>query len=355
MITIAIQPDRVVQPNGVRQSYSDRWFELAAEYGIATRKVDLYAPEPLKQIEGCDALMWRFGYNTPERPFAKRLVQAIEHGLGIPVFPSSRSAWHFEDKIAQAYLLGAAGIPTPRTWVFWTRADAEAFCAAATYPLVLKLAAGYRASNVRLLHSPEEARYWIARMFGSGVYELGRPAPKSPLERIYREARAAAKTLLRRDVAREKNELQRGYMYLQEFLPGNEFDTRVTVIGNRAFAYRRLNRPDDFRASGSGRPVWNPAEIDQQFVRIAFDVAQRLGTQSVAIDGLKRGREHVVGEISYTYVSWMVKECPGHWRLTGAPQTGGLEWVEGQVAPDDAIFTDFVAEVRAAQRTAGVA
>ena len=56
-------------------------------------------------------------------------------------------------------------------------------------------------------------------------------------------------------------ELQRDYLLVQEFLPGNGFDTRITVIGNRAFGFRRFNRPDDFRASGSGRIDWNPAAI----------------------------------------------------------------------------------------------
>ena len=359
MITIAIQPDRVVQPNGVRQSYSDRWIELAASEGVAVRTVDLYASDPLAQLAGCDALMWRFGYNAPERPFAKRLVQAVEHGLGIPVFPSTRSAWHFEDKIAQHYLLEAAGIPMPRTWVFWTRAAAQAFCRTAAYPLVLKLSTGYRSSNVRLLHSFEEAEYWIDLLFGPGTCELRKPPFAGLAGRIWQRSRSACKTLIGRD-GREKDELQRGYVYLQEFLPGNDFDTRVTVIGNRAFGYRRLNRPNDFRASGSGRPVWDPAEIDPQFVRLAFQVAQRLGTQSVAIDGLKRGHDHLIGEVSYTYVSWMVRECPGHWRLHGPPETGRLDWVAGNMAPDDAIFHDFVAEVRSTRllsrhRDAGVA
>ena len=64
MLTIAIQPDRVVQPNGVRQSYSDRWMELAAAQGIQERRVYLYESNPLAQLEGCDGLMWRFCFNA---------------------------------------------------------------------------------------------------------------------------------------------------------------------------------------------------------------------------------------------------------------------------------------------------
>jgi hypothetical protein len=149
-----------------------------------------------------------------------------------------------------------------------------------------------------------------------------------------------------------RSELQRGYFYAQEFLPGNDFDTRVTVIGNRAFAYRRMNRPGDFRASGSGRPNWDASLIDLQLVRLAFLTAQRLGTQSVAIDGMRRGDERLLGEVSYTYVSWMVRDCPGHWTLHGDPETGELEWVDGHMAPDDAIFEDFIAALRRRRQSA---
>jgi hypothetical protein len=46
-------------------------------------------------------------------------------------------------------------------------------------------------------------------------------------------------------------------------------------------------------------------------------------------------------------VSWTVRDCPGHWVLRGDPETGTMDWVEGHLAPDDAIFADFVASLRA--------
>ncbi len=81
--------------------------------------------------------MWRFDYVPPSLTFAKRLLPAIEQGLQIPVFPSWKSAWHFEDKIGQHYLLAAAGIPMPQTWVFWHLDDALEFCRQADYPVVM--------------------------------------------------------------------------------------------------------------------------------------------------------------------------------------------------------------------------
>ena len=48
-------------------------------------------------------------------------------------------------------------------------------------------------------------------------------------------------------------ESQRSYILWQEFIPDNQRDFRVTIIGRRyAFVFWRNNRPGDFRASGSG-------------------------------------------------------------------------------------------------------
>ena len=345
-ITIAIQPDHATHKNGEKQSFSSRWAVRAAETGVHVRAVDVYAPDFFQQLEGCNGFMWRFGYSPSPRLFAKRLLPAIEHGLGIPVFPSFETAWHFEDKIAQSYLLQAAGVPTPATWIFWDRARALDFCRSAAYPLVLKLSFGYQSSNVRLLHDMDEASRWIARLFGPGVTGLRPDAPA--VRETLRRAKGAVRHLRGESAIEdlEYSELQHGYFYVQEFLPGNEHDVRVTVIGNRAFAFRRFNRPGDFRASGSGRINWERDHIDEDGIRLAFKVARRLHTQSLAVDLLQRCGRKVLAEISYTYASWAVRDCPGHWTLQGDAGSGVLSWVEGRVHPEDAIFDDFVGRLR---------
>jgi hypothetical protein len=138
--------------------------------------------------------------------------------------------------------------------------------------------------------------------------------------------------------------LHRDYVLFQEFLSNNDHDTRVTVIGNRAFGFRRFNRPNDFRASGSGRIDWDQTRIDPEMVRLAFRTARKLRSQSLAVDGMyNAAREPVLVEISYYYEGWALAACPGHWALRGDdPETGRLEWVEGQVRPEDAILDDFL-------------
>jgi hypothetical protein len=342
---IAVQPDSQLLTSGRTQSFSERWAERLPALGHEVKQVDLFRADYLEQLGGCDGLMWWFAHLPFPRNFAKRLVAALEYGGQLPTFPNNATCWHFDDKVAQSYLLRAAGLPIPRTWIFWRREDALEFCRQARFPLVLKLAGGITSENVRLLRNVPEANRWIERLFGTGVTALNWPTFRTRAAMLAKVV-SVGKVLAsgRRPV--RKNEVQRGYFMVQEFLPGNEYDTRAVAIGNRGFAYRRFNRPDDFRASGSGLRDPDPTQIDLEMVRLAFKVAQSLGTQSIAVDGIYDKSERVLTEISYYYEGWILhEECPGHWVLHGTPEKGSLEWVAGASRPEDAILDDFLASL----------
>lgn len=348
MATIAIQPDNQPLMSGRTQSFSRAWTEALTAAGHDVRLVDAFGRGFFDSLQGCDGFMWWFAHLPLPRNFAKRLLPAVEHGLGIPVFPSWRTIWHFDDKVAQQYLLEAAGIPVPETHIFWRAADAAAFASAARYPLVIKLASGITSENVALLRSAADARYWIRRLFRHGAVTLRRGSLLVRPQTMGRRILNATRLVLTGTPPPlgERTDLQKGYLLVQEFLDGNAFDTRITVIGDRAFGFRRFNRPDDFRASGSGRIDWDPAAIAEDGVRLAFQVARTLGTQSVAVDVMRRDGRPVIGEISYYYEGWAVGDCPGHWKLARhLPLTAPLTWVPGQVKPEDAILDDFAGDV----------
>jgi hypothetical protein len=144
--------------------------------------------------------------------------------------------------------------------------------------------------------------------------------------------------------------LHYGYFYAQEFLPSNEFEISVIVVGNRAFAVRRFLQPGDFRTRGSsGRMDWDPEPIGEGAIRLAFHTARKLGAQTVALDVLHRDREPVVMELTANYASWVVRKCPGHWVLHGEPWSGSLEWAEGCTRAADAILEDFLDEMTASE------
>lgn len=343
---IAVAPDDYTAP-GKPPGYdaaSPRWRQFLEAAGCQVKEVDVRGPDILDQVAGCDGFMWRWAHFGGMRRIARRLLPVVEREMGIPVYPDQATCWHYDDKVAQALLFRALEIPSPVTRVFFRRDDALAWVREQTFPLVIKLAAGAGSRNVMLLRRREEAVREIERVFGKWTRALGSADRLSLLQRARHFVRQCVqgRPYLPHD---DGFDLQSGYALFQEFLPGNAFDTRITVIGQRAFAYRRFNRPNDFRASGSGLLDHDPAAIDENFVRLAFSASQKLGMQSCAIDGLSRGSRAVLGEVSYTYISGFVRDCPGHWELDGDPEIGRLVWVDGHMWPEQAQVEDFLPRV----------
>ncbi|NCA82672.1 MAG: hypothetical protein EOM72_07970 [Opitutae bacterium] len=336
------------EPDG----YAGRWETALQARGATVKRLDLLGPDPLGQVAGCDGVMWHwFHYPHEVRMAALPVLRVIEEQLRLPVFPDLATCWHYDDKIAQSHLLGALGIPIPRTWVFWREADALAWCGQANYPVVAKLSMGASSQNVRLIRDAAEAGAYVERCFsGSGI--VARPAlPNRWGLRLRRRLKNAVKRIGPAAAYVWANRFpamphptfwmpQKNCALFQEFLPGNEFDTRVTVIGDRAFAFRRFNRPNDFRASGSGNLQHDPSAVDLRCVSAAFAAAQRLKSQSMAFDFLFRGagQEPVVVEVSYCYADWAVERCPGHW-------DSQLQWHEGHLWPEEAHVEDFLKRV----------
>jgi len=111
MALVAVQSDYQLLTSGRYQSFSQRWIERLPALGHEAREVDLFLPDPLDQLAGCDGLMWWFAHRPFPRNFATRLVAALHHAQRFPTFPNHRTCWHFDDKVAQHYLLRAARLP----------------------------------------------------------------------------------------------------------------------------------------------------------------------------------------------------------------------------------------------------
>jgi glutathione synthase/RimK-type ligase-like ATP-grasp enzyme len=324
-------------------SYSNRWMEYCDEHGIPYRRVNCAHSDILGQLLSADGLLWHWNHHDPRQQlFARQLIKAAE-AMGLAVFPNTATCWHFDDKIAQKYLLEALGAPLVPTYVSYSLDEALEWIDKAVFPKVFKLRRGAGSTNVRLIRSAAEARTVARRAFAGGFQPVARYGNDSA--RRYRAARrkgdlVGALKRLPRTLAtiRQLNRaLGRdvGYVYFQDFIADNQFDTRVTIIGDRAFAYTRNVRPHDFRASGSGDVVYDLDRIHPDCVRIAFDVARKLGSQSLAFDFVLANGRPMIVEISYCFLAILVYRCTGHW-------TNTLKWCEGHMWPQDAILLDLL-------------
>ena len=130
-----------------------------------------------------------------------------------------------------------------------------------------------------------------------------------------------------------------GYVYFQDFIPNNNSDIRVFVVGNRCIAVRRMNRENDFRASGSGIIIYDKEQIDETCIKLAFKTNKRLQMQSVAFDFLRNPNgEWVISEISYCRDNKNHGHA-GYW-------TDDLQWHEcNNIDICDWIIEDVIAKI----------
>ena len=331
-------------------SFSDRWKERAGQLGVPFRVVDCLAARIVEDLKGCEALLWHWDLNSSAALLVARQIIRSAELMGLTVFPDFESCWHYDDKIAQKFLLDALDAPRVPTYVFFERAAALSWIAETRFPKVMKLSAGSGSTAVWLIHDRAEAERYCRKAFSNGFPSVpsyfadarNKVSHVRSLKEFTTKLRRMPRLLLDLHEARSLGRRERGYLYMQDFIPGNSCDTRITVIGNRAFGFRRKVRPGDFRASGSGNISYDPAEIAPETVSIAFGIARKLGARSLAFDFARDPeRGYVVLEMSYTYVSAAVARCPGHW-------DDALVWHEGSTWPEDAILDDVLSTCRAA-------
>jgi len=339
---IAIQPDDYTNPaTGKDDASSPRWAQLLQQAGHEVKWVDVRRADILEQIKDCDGFMWRHGHLPQHRQIARRLLPVIEKEMGIEVYPDQNTCWHYDDKLKQYYLLKAKGIAIPRTWIWFDYEQVLEWLKTAKFPMVIKLWSGAASQNVRLVEDENEAKIWVKRLFKEGLSSITDPYILRH-NSFYWRLRYCAKMMLKKRLADRPWELHKNYVLFQEFIADNSYDTRVVIIGNRAFAKRRYNRHNDFRASGSGNLDNDPMKIDPEAIQLAFRVSKLLKSQSLALDILRQDGEHLVAEISYTYPSWSQYECPGHWLLEGKD----IIWKTGHMWPEEAQIKDFLVRLK---------
>jgi glutathione synthase/RimK-type ligase-like ATP-grasp enzyme len=310
--------------------YSEGWIAYCDAQGIDYKLVDCYRDDIMEQLADCDALMWHFSHKSPKATkFAKELLYSIQ-ATGRKVFPDFRTVWHFDDKLGQKYLLEAAGIPHARAYAFYSKKEALAWAAGTSYPKVFKLRNGSSSDNVKLVRNQRAARRLISRAFGRGFKQYEGWNNLKERWRKFREGRKPLKEVFKgiarlfwpteyaRVTGREK-----GYVYFQDFVPDNEFDTRVFVIGHKAYAHTRKVRKNDFRASGSGEEYYERELISDEIMRLSFDTTEKLQAQCLVFDFVHTPENKpVVLEISYGTTFDGYVDCIGHFDKD-------LNWYDG--------------------------
>ncbi|MEZ9937558.1 RimK family alpha-L-glutamate ligase [Vibrio breoganii] len=323
-----------LESNNKTGFFTERWKNIAEEMGHEVVLVDFKDNDIISKLVACDACFWHFSHAEHPDYYLGKVITNTLSNSSCKSFPTFQDSWHFDDKIAQKYLLESINAPVPRSFVFYSFKEVNSFLKDADFPMVAKLKGGASSTNVKLLNNKTSAFWYSFISFYLGHRSINR---FSALRFSYGKLLASKTSILNfsKDLAKifvrspfEKyNGSQKGYILLQEFLPNNDFDQRVVVIGNRAFALIRYANENDFRASGTGNIEYDRTKIDMRCIEIAFEISSKLGTTCLAFDFLYGETQNpLIAEVSYGFHQDAYDDCQGYWKRD-------LTWIDKKVEP----------------------
>jgi glutathione synthase/RimK-type ligase-like ATP-grasp enzyme len=303
-----------------RGSFSEHWINYCEKNYINFKVIDCYSNTIIREVEDCDIILWHFHHGIFEdNLFAQKLLNALEVS-GKIVFPNFNTAFHFDDKIAQKYLLESINAPLVKSYVFYDKHKALKWVENKELPIVFKLRGGAGSSNVKLIKSHNKARAIIKKSFNKGHSQFDKLGYLKSQINKFRNNTISFKSLLkaplRAIIGTKFSKLQpreKGYVYFQKFIKGNDSDFRVIIIGDKAIAIKRMVLKNDFRASGSGKFYYDVNLFDIEIIKIAFNVSQTIKANCCAFDFVYDNATPLIVEISFGFANSGYDACPGYW------------------------------------------
>jgi len=283
------------------QSYVDACEAAGVDYVI----LDLLSENWYEEIKdaGVDGILVRIKGNIQEQKsmFDERLL-IINEDLGIPIYPSRKELFLYENKRMYAYWLKANNFPHAETYIFYDKLNALDFIKKAKLPLVFKTNGGASSSGVKIIRSKINARLIIHQIFGLfdprlslGKLNWGKigifPIPKFGMS-------------------------QKHYIIIQEFIP-IKWEWRIIKIDDSYFGHQKLLKGDF--ASGSDRVGW--VEPPHELLFLIKDLCEKGNFDSMAMDVLESlDGKFYINEIQSLFGSFLpyqmqIKGIPGRFVL----------------------------------------
>ena len=310
-------------------------YEQILDYNnIEYVRLDINDDNFWSEVKTLDLFLAKVDLFDDNLQLAEHIWRVVSEQLNIPCFPSMSTVWHYDNKVKQYYMLKNTDFRIAESFIYWNKKKALDWAENTSFPKVFKLKGGAGSSNVTLIRSNRHAKSIIKKSFGRGIHPyfydiFGKLksfnySPKKCLKYFVKP--------IYNKIVKKKDPFanylkHKNYVYFQEFYGGNDCDIRVAIVGDRAWAFKRFTRPNDFRASGSNNYDCRRSEMDMDIVKIAFDVSKQFNFQSMAYDFVydEKGKPIIV-EISYTYGDYP-EFSNGYWDRN-------LHWHDGSFVPE---------------------
>mgnify|MGYP003793132593 CR=1 FL=1 len=185
--------------------------------------------------------------------------------MGIPIYPSRKELFLYENKRMYEYWLTAHNFPHPPTFIYYTKKEALNHLKISKLPIVFKTNGGASSSGVRIIRNKYVAKSYIQKVFGyldsrlsMGKVHWGKkwifPVPKLGMA-------------------------QKHYVIMQDFIP-IKWEWRIIKIGNSYFGHQKLLKGEF--ASGSGRVGW--IAPPEKLLFMIKDLCEKGSFDSMAMD-----------------------------------------------------------------------
>ena len=287
------------------------WIDYCIEKNISYELIDWKEFMAFDKLASYDIVMWHYShYSASEMLFASNILTALK-AKGCRVFPDIFDSYHFDDKIAQAYLLKGLELNTPVNYQLHSLSSVDAYIKEnGKFPVVAKLRTGSGSSNVVLLSNASDLKKYSSKMFSGGVnsspntlfkLKSNIKSTKSLNVFISRLKRAPEFLFSRKNAKALPRE--KGYVYLQEFIDNVNYDLKIAIVGDRLSFVARGTRPGEFRASGGGALFYDKSLLDRSMVDEAFKAYDKLQSDCTGLDMIKdpRTNKPVILEVSYGF------------------------------------------------------
>jgi glutathione synthase/RimK-type ligase-like ATP-grasp enzyme len=264
-------PDTVKKPCfGVVQDYGKypKWTKYCRFFKNNSFNYDIYDIHHhswLRNAERFDVIVGLPSNSVYHLQEIRNKYHILETYLGKKCYPSTNHCFLYEDKCIEAYISQTARLPFANTYISYEKKDAMSITETLKYPFVSKIVPSSGSVGVELVRTHNKAVKIVNEVF----------------------SRAGRRT-------HNFYHSQKNFIYFQEYIPNDGYDTRIIIAGKRIFGYYRKVPKGDFRASGMN--IIEERELPEEAMKIALAVNKIVKSPVLAVDMLHGldGKYHII-------------------------------------------------------------
>jgi glutathione synthase/RimK-type ligase-like ATP-grasp enzyme len=324
------------------------WIEYCKKNSLSYEFINPHSDNILDEIKDYQMVLWHFsGYKYTEMLIARSVLYSAK-AMGKKIFPDFNDVWHFDDKIAETYLLQAIKAPIPQSFTFYDLKSVEDFAANTMgFPYVAKLRNGSGSHNVKMISNEKELRTYAEIMFTKGfssspslLYKTSSNIKSTKsLKTFIKRVKRIPEFLLTLKNSKQFPD-EKGYVYLQKFIPNDGYDLKIVVVGEKLSFFGRKIREGEFRASGGGSMFYDKSNVTQNVIDSAFKISEKLGFKCMGYDYVidKNTGEGKIIEMSYGFSNEALLSAGGYFDRKG-------NWHDEPLNAPEEILRNLVLEV----------